>query len=70
VARCRSFRAYLSAGDVDWCYWALNGTQSRGATRTFGAEETFGVLDRDWKAPALRQHLDALRAIQPATQGP
>jgi endoglucanase len=65
-----SFRAYLYGGDIDWCYWALNGTQSRGATRTLGAEETFGVLDRDWKEPALRRHLDALRTLQPATCGP
>ncbi len=65
-----AFRSYLYGADIDWCYWALNGTQSRGATRTFGAEETFGVLDKDWKAPALRRHLDALRSLQPATQGP
>jgi endoglucanase len=65
-----AFRAYLYGADIDWCYWALNGTQSRGATRTFGAEETFGILDKTWKAPALPRHLDALRTLLPATQGP
>ncbi len=65
-----AFRAYLYDADIDWCYWALNGTQSRGATRTPGAEETFGVFDREWKRPALPRHLDALRTLQPATQGP
>ncbi len=67
---CAGFRAYLHAADIDWCYWALNGTQSRGATRTFGAEETFGVLDREWKAAALPRHLDAFRSLEPATSGP
>ena len=65
-----AFRDYLYRADIDWCYWALNGTQSRGATRTAGAEETFGVMDREWKGPALQRHLDALRTLQPATQGP
>jgi endoglucanase len=61
---------YLRESDIDWCYWALNGTQSRGRGRTLGAEETYGVLDRTWNAPASAELVRLLQGIQPATQGP
>ena len=64
------FRRYLFEADIDWAYWALNGTQARAAGRPLGAEETYGVLDAKWERPALRQHLAAVRALQPAYQGP
>jgi endoglucanase len=65
-----SFRRYLADADVDWSYWALNGTEATGRTRTLGAEETFGVLGRGWDAPALPALTSALAAMQPPTQGP
>lgn len=61
---------YLTGADIDWSYWALNGTEARGSGRTYGAEETYGVLDTAWSAPALSNLTAALQAIQPATQGP
>ncbi len=64
------FRKYLYAADVDWAYWALNGTQARAKGRTLGAEETYGVLDATWTRAALPRHLDALRGLQPAYAGP
>lgn len=64
------FRRYLAEADIDWCYWAVNGTQASGTGRTLGAEESFGILDTTWNAPASADLLNALEALQPATQGP
>jgi endoglucanase len=61
---------YLVDADIDWCYWAVNGTQATGTGRTFGAEETYGVLDQTWSASALAALTSKLQALQPATQGP
>jgi endoglucanase len=61
------FGRYLASGDVDWAYWALNGTAARGGSRGVETEETFGVLDRRWSRSALSPLLEALRALQPAT---
>jgi endoglucanase len=63
-------RQYVAEKDLDWSIWALNGTQGSGYGRTFGAEETFGVLNTGWNAPAPAAFISALQAIQPATQGP
>jgi endoglucanase len=65
-----AFRRYLYAGDIDWAVWALNGTQARAKGREQGAEETYGVLDAKWERAALRQHVGALRGLQPAYSGP
>jgi endoglucanase len=65
-----SFLDYLDDADEDWAYWALNGTQSTGTTRTLGAEETFGVLDLSWTAPAHAAHLSALQSKMPLEQKP
>jgi endoglucanase len=66
----QSFRQYLATADIDWAYWALNGTEATGYGRTLGAEETYGVLDVAWTAPALPALTQALQALEPATQGP
>ena len=63
-------RRYLADQDIDWAVWALNGTQGSGYNRTFGGEETFGVLNAGWNAPAPAPYIQALQALQPATQGP
>jgi endoglucanase len=39
---------YLQQYSVDWSYWAINGTQSTGTGRTYGAQEGYGVLDTSW----------------------
>ncbi len=54
---------YIRAHSVDWSYWAINGTQTTGAKRTFGAVEGYGVLDSTWSAPSSREHMQALRSI-------
>jgi endoglucanase len=75
----QSFRDYLDQRDFDWSYWAINGTQAKGTGRTFGYEETYGVLDPYWNAPALPSALNPtpttnlvgqLQTIMNATQGP
>jgi endoglucanase len=63
-------RQYLADNDIDWAVWALNGTQGSGYGRTFGAVETYGVLNTAWSAPAPAPFVHALQALQPATQGP
>lgn len=65
-----NLRQYLQNADIDWSYWALNGTESSGYSRTLGAEEGYGVLDKTWSHSALPQLTSALQALQPATQGP
>jgi endoglucanase len=65
-----AFTQYLAGADIDWSYWALNGTEARGTGRTLGAEETYGVLNLTWSAPASATLESALVAIAPATQGP
>ncbi|MDC0740801.1 glycoside hydrolase family 5 protein [Polyangium mundeleinium] len=65
-----AFRTYLSEADIDWAYWAVNGTQARGTGRVFGAEETYGILDTKWEAPASEPLLSSLQALQAVTQKP
>ena len=57
---------YLTDNDLDWCYWAVNGTEGSGYGRSFGAEETFGVLDTTWTVPASADFLSSLQALAPA----
>ena len=65
-----AFLDYLDDADEDWAYWALNGTQSTGATRTLSAEETFGILDTSWTKPASTEHLSALQSSMSLVQKP
>ena len=59
-----AFLQYLAAGDIDWAYFAVNGTMARGEGREFGATDWFGILDSTWSQPALPEMLEALQAIQ------
>jgi endoglucanase len=65
-----ALEAYLTNADIDWSFWAINGTESSGTGRTLGAPESYGVLDPEWDAGASAALTSALQAIQPATQGP
>lgn len=66
------FRMFVQEYGVGWSYWALNGTESTaqpGAGRTYGATETYGVLNTGWNAgalPALTSQLEMMTAAQPA----
>jgi endoglucanase len=73
-----SLRQYLSTNDVDWGWWAVNGTETTGSGRTYGSEETYGVLNPYWNAPAVSNELPmpalsvlgALETIAAPSQGP
>jgi endoglucanase len=66
----QNFRQYLATADIDWSYWALNGTEATGYSRTVDTEEGYGLLDTTWTKSALPQLTQALQALQAATQGP
>jgi endoglucanase len=72
-----NFEAWLTENDVDWCWWALNGTQPRGTVPVVGRHrsrwgdgEGFGLLAPDWRGMANPQVLDILRAMIPPRTGP
>ncbi len=72
-----AIRQYLGDNDIDWSWWALNGTETTGSGRTFGSEETYGVLNPYWNAPAIPNEaapvlnvLGALQSIAQPNQGP
>lgn len=48
-----NFLRYLKRNQLGWSYWALNGTEATGYSRTYGAEETFGLLNMSWDGPAM-----------------
>lgn len=48
---------------VSWGYWALNGTQSSGENRKFGAVETYGLLSTDYQHIAAPEMVDLLRSV-------
>lgn len=41
-----------ASGGIDWAYWQLGGVQEGGTSRKDGAEETYGILNDCWTAPA------------------
>jgi endoglucanase len=65
-----NFTRYMQERDVDFAYWALNGTQATGTGRTLGAEETYGILKKDWTSVVSRALLSALQAISTPTEAP
>ncbi|HEX4165842.1 MAG TPA: cellulase family glycosylhydrolase [Bryobacteraceae bacterium] len=74
-----SLREYLAKYDIDWSWWALNGTETTGNGRTFGAEESYGLLNPYWNAPAIPNEINplptlnvlgALQTIASPSQGP
>jgi endoglucanase len=72
-----NFEAWLTENDVDWCWWALNGTQPRGTVPVVGRHrshwgdgEGFGLLAPDWRGVANPQVLDILKAMIPPRTGP
>jgi endoglucanase len=59
---------FLRYHNVSWSYWAVNGTESDGLAgqgRTYGATETYGVLNPAWSAAASSALLSSLQSVQP-----
>jgi endoglucanase len=48
---------------VSWGYWALNGTQSSGQSRKFGATEPYGLLSTDYQQIAAPEMVGLLRSV-------
>ena len=72
-----NFEAWLTENDVDWCWWALNGTQPRGTVPVVGRHrsrwgdgEGFGLLAPDWRGVANPQVMDILRTMISPRTGP
>jgi endoglucanase len=58
---------YLQQYSLDWGYWAINGTETTGSERTFGATETYGVLNTTWDGSALSALTSSLTTMMSAT---
>jgi len=62
------FRMFIGIlqGDelLSWSYWPLNGTQSSGATRTYDAVETYGLLSADDSRIGAPKIVELLRTIE------
>jgi len=54
---------YIEDYDMGWAYWAVDGTQSSGDGRTYGAEEGYGILNTTWNGVALQEMMDVLKPI-------
>ena len=72
-----NFEAWVTENDVDWCWWALNGTQPRGTVPVVGRHrsdwgdpEGFGLLAPDWRGVANPGALDLLKQMIPPRTGP
>lgn len=60
---------YLQEYELDWSYWAINGTQSTGNGRTYGAIEGYGVLNTSWNGSALPALSSQLATLIHASPG-
>lgn len=61
--------AYIQQYGIDWTYWPLNGTHATGSGTTYGATETYGVLNATWNGTsnsALMTRLQSIMSNAPA----
>jgi len=68
---------WLTANDVDWCWWGLNGTHVRGANPATGRpafsrgdRATDGLLTEDWRGVTSPAIMEILQSMMPARTGP
>lgn len=54
---------YIKTHSLDWSYWSINGTQATGRTRTWGAPESYGVLNAQWNGSSLPALTTALQGM-------
>ncbi len=55
---------YMKENDLAWSYWALNGTQSSGASRKYDSVETYGLLSTDYQLIAAQKIVELLRTVE------
>jgi hypothetical protein len=60
--------AFIEQNGIDWTYWAVNGTESTGSSRTYGAAETYGVLNATWNASANATLTSRLQSMMAGAQ--
>lgn len=63
------FTTFIRQYNLDWSYWAINGTQSTGSGRTYGAPEGYGILNASWSGaalPSLAAQLGTMSAAVPS----
>ena len=60
---------YLQQHDIDWAYWAINGTESTGSSRTWGSAESYGILNTAWSGSASSTLSARLATMISATSG-
>jgi len=72
-----NIQAWLTAEDVDWCWWALNPTHAKGSnpgTNTvkynWGQPEPYGLLSADWTNPTSWAVINMLQAMTTPGTGP
>jgi endoglucanase len=58
------FVQYLKERNLSWGYWAVNGTQSSGYSRTYDSLESFGLLTTDYQHIAAPKILELFRTIE------
>ena len=61
---------YLQENSADWSYWSINGTQSTGSGRTYGAAESYGILNTIWSGSSLPALSSALAQLASSGGGP
>ena len=59
------FTSYVRQNNLDWSYWAINGTTESGNAGGFGTVEGYGVLNLTWNGsalPSLTSRLESMMA--------
>jgi endoglucanase len=56
---------YLQEGDFDWAYWAVNP-----GPKPSGDDETYALLERDWRTPLSDFRIPLLQGILAPQRGP
>ena len=54
---------YLNETGMGWSYWAVDGTESTGSGRKFGAPESFGILNTTWSGPSADGLLKSIQHL-------
>jgi hypothetical protein len=72
-----NIQAWLTANDVDWCWWALNPTHGNSSNPgtstkkyTWGQPEPYGLLTSDWANAAYPSVMSMLHAMTGPRTGP
>jgi len=73
----RNMQAWLTANDVDWCWWGLNATHAKGTNPvtgkvafSWGNRATDGLLTDDWRGVASPAIMEMLQSMMRPRTGP